>query len=202
MDIDLSKLSGNSVYHTMVQSIVPRPVAWVLSDNGDDSLNLAPFSYFSAVSSAPPLIMLSVGKKPDGSEKDTLTNIEQREQFVVHIAHRELAHLVNESALGLAFGESELEMLGLATEPFGNFRLPRLKDCRLAMACERYRVDSITENQAMILAEVKSIYVADDIVSENDGKIKIHADKLDPISRLGGEEYSLLGNILTIPRPR
>jgi flavin reductase (DIM6/NTAB) family NADH-FMN oxidoreductase RutF len=202
MNIDLSTLSSNSIYHTMIQSIVPRPVAWVLSDNGNESLNLAPFSYFSAVSSNPPLIMLSIGKKPNGSAKDTLTNIEQREQFVVHIAHREMAHLVNESALGLEFGESELDMLGLTTEPFENFRLPRLKDCRIAMACERYRVENITENQAMVLAEVKFIYIADDVVSESNGKVKIHADKIDPISRLGGEEYATLGNIITIPRPR
>jgi flavin reductase (DIM6/NTAB) family NADH-FMN oxidoreductase RutF len=202
MNIDLSTLSSNSIYHTMIQSIVPRPVAWVLSDNGNESLNLAPFSYFSAVSSNPPLIMLSIGKKPNGSAKDTLTNIEQREQFVVHIAHREMVHLVNESALGLEFGESELDMLGLTTEPFENFRLPRLKDCRIAMACERYRVENITENQAMVLAEVKFIYIADDVVSESNGKVKIHADKIDPISRLGGEEYATLGNIITIPRPR
>jgi flavin reductase (DIM6/NTAB) family NADH-FMN oxidoreductase RutF len=202
MNIDLSTLSSNSIYHTMIQSIVPRPVAWVLSDNGNESLNLAPFSYFSAVSSNPPLIMLSIGKKPNGSVKDTLTNIEQREQFVVHIAHREMVHLVNESALGLEFGESELDMLGLTTEPFENFRLPRLKDCRIAMACERYRVENITENQAMVLAEVKFIYIADDVVSESNGKVKIHADKIDPISRLGGEEYATLGNIITIPRPR
>jgi flavin reductase (DIM6/NTAB) family NADH-FMN oxidoreductase RutF len=61
-----------------------------LSENENGGFNLAPFSYFNAVSSDPPLLMLSVGKKPDGSPKDTRVNIEQRSRFVIHIAHREL----------------------------------------------------------------------------------------------------------------
>ena len=85
MYLDLSQLSASQVYFTMTQTLIPRPIAWVLSDNGNDSLNLAPFSYFNAVSSDPPLIMLSVGFKPDGTHKDTAINIEQRKDFIVHL---------------------------------------------------------------------------------------------------------------------
>ncbi len=83
MIIDTCELSANRIYHTMIQTIIPRPVAWVLSDNGKDDcrqsvslteqperFNLAPFSYFTPVSSKPPVLMFSVGKKPNGSPKD------------------------------------------------------------------------------------------------------------------------------------
>ena len=203
MHFDLSELSPNRVYYTMIQTMVPRPVAWVLSDNGNDSFNLAPFSYFNGVASDPPLLMVSVGKKPDGSLKDTRTNIIERNEFVIHIPHREMAPLVTETSRSLPAGDSELESTELETVPFGDFRLPRLKDCRVAFACERYRVEDITPTQAMILGEVKAIYVDDAVMTEDEnGRAKIHADKIDPITRLGGNEYGLLGGIIDVPRPK
>jgi len=79
MELDISSLSPNQVYHTLIQSIVPRPIAWVLSENSDKSHNLAPFSYFTAVSSDPALLMFSLGKRPDNNaRKDTLVNITER----------------------------------------------------------------------------------------------------------------------------
>jgi flavin reductase (DIM6/NTAB) family NADH-FMN oxidoreductase RutF len=203
MIINLSELSPSRVYYTMIQTLVPRPVAWVLSDNGDDSFNLAPFSYFNGVASDPPLIMLSIGKKPDGSLKDTRLNIMERNEFVVHIAHRELAENVTESSRVLPAGDSELDRVGMETTAFEDFRLPRLKDCRVAMACERYRVEDITPTQALILGEVKAIYVDDEVVSlDEKGRAKIHADKIDPITRLGGDEYGLFGGVISVPRPK
>ena len=87
MIIDINSLSGDRVYHTLTQTLIPRPVAWVLSDNGEsDNLNLAPFSYFTAVSSKPALLMISIGKKPDGVLKDTRLNLIQRKKCVVDIA--------------------------------------------------------------------------------------------------------------------
>ncbi|WP_101758363.1 flavin reductase family protein [Oceanicoccus sp. KOV_DT_Chl] len=203
MHLDLDELSPNRVYYTLIQTLIPRPIAWVLSDNGNDSFNLAPFSYFSGVASDPPLLMISVGKKPDGSLKDTRVNIIERSEFVVHIAHREMAPLVTESSRVLPAGESEQERLALETVAFGDFRLPRLKDCRVAMACERYRVEDITGTQAMILGQVKAIYIDDAVITEDDqGRAKIHADKIDPITRLGGDEYGLFGDIISVPRPK
>jgi flavin reductase (DIM6/NTAB) family NADH-FMN oxidoreductase RutF len=202
MIFDLSEMSPSRVYYTMIQTVVPRPVAWVLSDNGNDSLNLAPFSYFNGVASDPPLIMLSIGEKPDGTPKDTRVNIIERDEFVVHIAHRELAEKVTESSRVLAAGESELNAIGLETVAFEGSRLPRLKDCRVALACKRYRVEDITPTQALILGEVTSIYVDDSAVSTDEkGRVKIHADKIDPITRLGGNEYGVFGNIIDVPRP-
>ena len=73
-----SDLNPSERYHIMTQVVIPRPIAWVLTANdGDQSnhsssrFNLAPFSYFNAISSDPPLVMMSIGKKPDGEEKDT-----------------------------------------------------------------------------------------------------------------------------------
>ena len=112
MELDLSSLSSNQVYHLMTQSIVPRPVAWVLSDNGigegTDRYNLAPFSYFNAICSDPPLVILSIGKKLDGSPKDTRRNIGSRGQFVIHLAQAAQAPQVTESSRTRPHGDSAL----------------------------------------------------------------------------------------------
>jgi flavin reductase (DIM6/NTAB) family NADH-FMN oxidoreductase RutF len=98
MNIDLSSLSNNNVYHLMTQTIIPRPIAWVLTKNKDNSTNLAPFSYFNAVCSNPPLCMLSMGKKPDGAFKDTGTNLIEGADCVIHIAHVNQAEVVTATA--------------------------------------------------------------------------------------------------------
>jgi flavin reductase (DIM6/NTAB) family NADH-FMN oxidoreductase RutF len=202
--IDLSQTTPSQNYFHLIQTLVPRPIAWVLSENENSSYNLAPFSYFNAVCSNPPLIMLSIGNKPDNQPKDTRLNIKHRKDFVVHIAHRELLEALNQSSATLAAGDSELDMLQLETTAFENTRLPRLKLCRLAYACECYEIHELGElPQTIIYGKVTSIYMDDAITSTNEkGRIKVHADRLDPISRLGANEYMTFGEIISIPRPR
>lgn len=204
MIIDLDQLSPSRAYFTLIQAVVPRPVAWVLSPNDDGSHNLAPFSYFNLVCSEPPLLMLSIGKKADGSLKDTRHNIIERGSFVVHIAHAGQAGLVSESSSELAANDSELERLGLATVPFGDHPVPRLRDCRIAFACERYQVVELGPlPQALILGLIKSVYIDDAIGSMDEkGRLRVDIASLNPLSRLGSDQYAALGEILDVPRPR
>jgi flavin reductase (DIM6/NTAB) family NADH-FMN oxidoreductase RutF len=203
MIFDLANMTPNAVYHTIIQTLTPRPVAWVLSENEDNSLNLAPFSYFSAVSSDPPLIMLSVGNKAPNVPKDTRLNIIEREKFVVHIAHREQASAVTASAASFAKNESEVNNLGLATSDFDGFSLPRLSDCYVAYACEKYRVENITSSQAMILGKVVKVYVNDQVIASNEqNRLRVDPYKLDAIGRLGGDDYGFLGEVQDVPRPK
>lgn len=214
MIIDLASLSPTQVYLSLIQTVIPRPIAWVLSDNGDaagkttagihgnDRYNLAPFSYFNAVSSEPPLIMLSLSPKPDTSQKDSRLNIEQRKHFVVHIAHRELAPYVNESSRTLPHGESELDRVPLSMTEFDDFSLPRISQCRVALACEHYSSQQVGAEQTLILGLVRKIYVSDDACEKDaKGRTKIRADIIDPLGRLGADEYCTMGEVITLRRP-
>lgn len=204
MNIDFDQLSSSEIYFAMTQAIIPRPIAWVLSENAGGDYNLAPFSYFNAICSDPPLVMLSLGKKPDGSPKDTRTNIEARREFVIHIAHCGQLQAVNDSSATFPSGVSEVEALGLELVEFPGFRLPRLADGRLAMACELYEIQEIGEAaQALIIGRVRQLYV-DDSVAEIDGRerLKIHADRLNPLGRLGAGDYFSGGEVLKVDRPK
>ncbi len=203
MYIDLTELAPNQVYFTMIQTVIPRPIAWVLSENASGTYNLAPFSYFNAVCSDPPLLMISVGKKPDGSFKDTRINIEQRRDFVVHIANVELLGALNESSATLPAETSEVDLLGLSTVPFEGSRLPRVAGCRVAFACQCHDIHEIgAVPQSLILGRVNRVYV-DDAVLDKDakGRTKIRADLVDPLARLGADEYAALGEIRRLRRP-
>ncbi|MGB3918212.1 flavin reductase family protein [Thiothrix litoralis] len=197
MYLDFSRMSSSDIYFAMTQTIVPRPIAWVLSENEDGSLNLAPFSYFAAVNSDPPLLSLSVGSKPDGALKDTRRNIQARKQFVVHIAHTEMLESLNASAASLPEGASEIEMLGLETVAFEGFSLPRLKDCRVAFACELYSEVPLGDGSyALLLGKIKALYAADSIASINEaGRLNVDAAAFQPIGRLGAGEYAYFGEV-------
>jgi flavin reductase (DIM6/NTAB) family NADH-FMN oxidoreductase RutF len=203
MILDLDELAPNQTYFQMIQTLIPRPIAWVLSENAGGSYNLAPFSYFTAVCAEPPLVMISLGHKPDGSLKDTRVNIEQRGDFVIHIAHREMLEAMNASSATLAAGVSEVEQLGLETTAFAGSRLPRLADARVAYACERYEIREIGPGrQSLIFGRVKHIYLDDGIVDISlEGRIKVDAERLDPIARLGGSEYAMLSEVIRLKRP-
>jgi len=204
MILDLSQLKPAQVYFHMIQTLVPRPIAWVLSEIEQGKYNLAPFSYFNAVCSDPPLIMLSVGKKPDDSYKDTRVNIEQRRDFVVHIAHRDMLQDLNQSSATLDADISELDQLGIETANFEGSRLPRIKACKVAYACECYEIHELGSTpQSIIYGKVNHIYIDDDITSASEkGRLKVHADKLEPISRLGANEYMSFGEIISLARPK
>ena len=199
----------------MTQSIIPRPIAWVLSDNGVDentdsdsqAYNLAPFSFFTGVCSDPPLLMLSIGKKPSGDEagqpKDTRKNIERRKQFVVHIAGTDHLNALNQSAATLAHGVSEVSQCALTTVPFEGFSLPRLEGCAIALGCSLYRIDKIgAAEQAVIYGKIEVMYVEDTALQAHESRLVIDPKALDPLSRLGGNHYCALGETLSAKRPQ
>ncbi|WP_298940794.1 flavin reductase family protein [uncultured Psychromonas sp.] len=208
MRLNFSDYSSSERYHLMTQTIVPRPIAWILTESGNNSdqesnYNLAPFSYFTAISSDPAILMISLTKKPDGGDKDTLINILKTKKMVIHIASDNQAELVTKTAATLAYGESELTEAGLTTTVFDGFSLPRLSQCDVAYGCELYEVKEIGDlPQSLIFVEVKQLYINDNILNtENPDRINIAADKLKPLARLGGGEYASITAPFSFKRP-
>jgi flavin reductase (DIM6/NTAB) family NADH-FMN oxidoreductase RutF len=162
----------------MTQTVLPRPIAWLLTENDDAGYNLAPFSYFNAVCSDPPLVMVSIGKQDDGRDKDSIRNIRERHEFVIHIASCEQLAELNQSSATLPPGDSEVEA--------------------------RHDIQMIgsKKQQSLLFAEIKEIYVDDACAEINDnGRLKIHADRVQPLSRLGASEYASFGEVLIARRP-
>ncbi|MCW9080337.1 MAG: flavin reductase family protein [Colwellia sp.] len=203
MNLNFSDFSANQRYHLMTQTVIPRPIAWALTDSSNGSFNLAPFSYFTAVSSAPPILMLSVGKKPNGDSKDTLVNIIKTKKIVIHIASERHASLVTQTAQTLAHGESELTNAGIETTDFSGFSLPRLTQCDIAYGCELYEIKELGDvPQSLIFVEIKQLYINDSVADLDDKqRVKIHTERIQPLTRLGGGEYASTTAPFTMTRP-
>lgn len=204
MILNFSDFSANQRYHLMTQTIIPRPIAWVLTDSNNGSFNLAPFSYFTAVASAPPMLMLSVGKKPNGDSKDTLVNVIHNKKMVIHIASECHADLVTNTSQTLAHGESELTKNNILTTEFDGFSLPRLAQCDIAYGCELYEIKELGDiPQSLIFVEIKQVYISDTVADIDEKKrITVHADRIKPLARLGGGEYATIAKPFTIARPK
>lgn len=201
MHIDMSTLSPIQAYALMTQTVIPRPVAWILTGNSDNTYNLAPFSYFNGLASDPPMIMISFGLAPDGAQKDTRVNIESRKEFIVHIAHREMAEAMTKSSATMPANESEVDMLKLSLAEMPGSSLPRLADCRVAYACEYDSVHMI-KDQAIVFATLKHLYAADEVVGKDSkGRMCVNAVDVDPLGRLGGGEYFGAGELISVERP-
>jgi flavin reductase (DIM6/NTAB) family NADH-FMN oxidoreductase RutF len=186
----------------MIQLVIPRPIAWVLSDNGNGSYNLAPFSFFNAITSNPPILMLSVSWKDAAVQKDTWVNISERNNFVVHIPSGEQVHDVSNTSSVLPHGASEVDKFHIPLEKVEGWLLPKVKGAKVAFLCEKYAIHEIgTDPQGLILGKINHILIDDDAVSQHNGRILVDPLKLNPLARLGGNHYGLLGEILTVQRP-
>lgn len=203
MDLNFSDFTPTQIYHLMTQTIVPRPIAWVLTDSGNENYNLAPFSYFTAVSSAPALMMFSVGKKPTGEVKDTVKNIMKTKQCVIHIASIDDANMVTQTAATLEHGESEVSANNIALAEFKGADLPRVAGCKLAFGCELYEIKEMGDApQTLVFVKINTLYIDDEVVElDEKNRIKVAADKVNPLARLGGGEYSGIVDPFSVIRP-
>ena len=202
MNINLAGMSSNAIYHLMTQTVIPRPIAWVLSNNSDATFNLAPFSYFNAVCSDPPLCMLSMGKKPDGSKKDTVTNLVKDAFCIVHIAHAKQSDAVTATAATLEYGKSEVDTNDISLIEHEDWPLKRIADCPIAYLCKVHSTQEIgNAPQQIIYVEIVEMYIRDDAVSINDGRMTVDTLKVNPLARLGASQYANLGEVFTRSRP-
>lgn len=201
MRFQFDQLSGNQRYHLITQTITPRPIAWIMTKNENDSFNLAPFSYFAALSSDPALLVVSIGNKTDELAKDTKQNLIREKECVLHIPSGNLMNAVNESAANLAYGESELPKTGISLTDFTQ-TLPRIAEAKVALHCRLFDIHSLgNASFNAIYLEISDLYVDDELVSEENNRILIDNRKLNPLARLGGNDYALIGETVTIKRP-
>jgi len=203
MILDFEALAGGQRYFQIIQTLMPRPIAWVLTEHANGSYNLAPFSFFTAVCSEPPILMLSLGLKPDGGFKDTRINLERSQRCVIHIPDRTMMDAMNGSSATLPADMSEVEQLGLSLQPFDGFALPRLADAKVAYGCRLHEIKEMGAGpQSLLFVQIEQMFINEAILEPTDnGRIKVDAMKLDPIARLGANEYGFLTNITHLKRP-
>ena len=122
---------------------------------------------------------------------------------LVHIPDMNLIEAMNASSETCDAGISEVDKLGLETVAFEGFTLPRLKEAKVAYGCELYEIQEIGKiRQSLIFGAIKTIYLDESIIDSTiEGRIKVDATKLNPVARLGTNEYATLSEVITMKRP-
>jgi flavin reductase (DIM6/NTAB) family NADH-FMN oxidoreductase RutF len=194
------ELSARQRYRLMISLVVPRPIGWISTRSMDGLRNLAPFSFFNAFSATPMLVGASIGRRGD-TTKDTLTNIRQTGVFAVNlVAGRHLEAMVRTSG-DWPPDVDEFRQAGLEAAQGERVDVPYVADAAAAFECRLFReVDLGASPNALVIGEVVGIHLAGDLRLDPES-YHVDAASLDPVGRLGGAEYGLLGEVRTVPRP-
>lgn len=201
MEVDPKTRETRANYHFLTSSVMPRPIAWVTTlDPATGVLNAAPFSWFQAVCADPPMVMLAIQRRADGSPKDTTRNILASGEFVVNVSPKSLAESMVRSSGEYPPDVSEVEALGLRTAPSKAVKPPRLADSPVHLECRLHREIPLGNagGTSLLIGEVVHM-AADDAVLDARGNVD--PSKLVLVARLGGQEYVDTERFFTMRRP-
>ena len=181
---------GRDVYGWLNALVLPRPIAWVSTRSAAGVLNLAPHSYFTVASVAPPVVAFtSVGRK------DTLRNLEETGEFVVSVATYALRERVNLTGTDFPPDEDEFAAVGLTPEPSVVVGVPRVAESPAALECRVVDTRPFPKS-TMVFGEVVHFAVAEEVLRAG----RPASDLLDPVARLSGDQWSRLGELFDLPR--
>lgn len=195
MIFDFEKLEPLDRYKLMSQSIIPRPIAWIVTENSG-IINIAPFSYFTGLSSEPPTVVVSIGHKKDKSPKDTLNNIRKTKKCTICMVNEKNLEKMHFSSKELLKSDSEAEVFGIKTKRVFEDFPPMVEDVPVALFCELYQeIDLKGSKTIPLILEIKSQYV-DEKAIKNIDRLSI---EFEPVARIG-KSYALLGKKIEAPR--
>jgi flavin reductase (DIM6/NTAB) family NADH-FMN oxidoreductase RutF len=203
VELDLRVPNPTAMYKLLIGCVVPRPIAWVSSVDAHGVQNLAPFSYFMAITHDPPTVAFS--SAPRGVEvpgprgkKDTLSNVEATGEFVVNVVDDALAEQMNSGDYPPEV--DEFAQAGLTAAPSARVKAPRVAAAPINMECRVVRILPVGNlPHHLVIGEIVHLHVRDDVYDAATGRIDMH--RLRPVGRLAGQMYTHVHDIFEMKRP-
>ncbi len=196
MQIEPDMLSETESYKLLSGIVVPRPIAWVSTMGKDGVANAAPFSFFTGISTNPPIIGFSIGLRK-GRKKDTLKNIEYSRDFVVNIVDEALAQKMNITAIDFPGGVDEIGEAGLTALKSDKVKSPRIAESPINLECSLLRILIVgASRHRFIIGEIVKYHIRDDLVSE----YRIDFSRMNVLGRLAGSMYCRVKDLIEMPR--
>ncbi|MHA3916095.1 flavin reductase family protein [Halovulum sp. GXIMD14793] len=194
-------LDDHGLPHNPFKAMVsPRPIGWISTMDGQGRANLAPYSFFNAVSDTPPMVMLcSNGGKADREDgKDTVSIIRETGEFVCNIVSYDLRDAMNATSGNYEAGEDEFDIAGLEKAPCQVVKAPRVAAAPAALECRLHQViPLISPLSVMVIGEVVGIHIDEAMLV--DGIFEVLRYK--PLSRLGYMDYAAVTETFSLKRP-
>ena len=200
MQIDPNEHSSRDIYFLMTSVVVPRPIAWVSTVSKDGIVNLAPFSYFNAITSKPPLLSIAVGRWR-GQRKDTANNASRTRELVVNVVTESNLDAMVQTSADYPPDVDELAKAELTAIDSIKVKPPRVAEAPIQMECRTHQIIEISPGIVdLVIAEVVLFHIADHLPVGKD--LHIPANAIRPVARLGGSEYGFLGELQNVTRPK
>ena len=179
--------------------VAPRPIGWITSMSAKGEINLAPYSFFNAVSDNPPIVLFS-----SEGRKDSMAFIEETKEFVCSLAVLDLLDAVVTTGIAFPRGINEMEQAGLASAPSRLVRPPRVAASPCALECKLLQIVALNDldgrpaHRHVAFGQVIGIHIDDRFIK--DGRLDTAA--MQPIARCGYSDYAVVDKVMSIVRPR
>jgi flavin reductase (DIM6/NTAB) family NADH-FMN oxidoreductase RutF len=197
------ELAPAPLRHNPINTLVaPRPIGWISTVSADGVPNLAPYSYFNAVSADPPVVVFAPNAKEDGGFKDSYRNLLEVPEFVVSIVSAPLAAAMNETSATFEYGIDEFAAVGIAAAASQGVRPPRVAAAPAALECRVFARLDLPAGRAgrrsqLVVGEVTGIWIDDAVI--RDGAVDQLA--LAQVARLGRNDYTTVERLFEMKRP-
>lgn len=185
MDLDPATGDWSMNHRTLTTIVAPRPIGWISSVSDAGAVNLAPFSYFNAVCTTPPIVLFGASERSAGVKKDTAANVLETGEFVVNMVTEKHIAAVDRSAEEVPPDVDEFEYADLEKVPSKTVDVPRVGGVPAALECVLYD-DLQFHNVNLIIGEVQNYFVEEAYCTEG----KIDTTKIDAVGRIGGPFFS------------
>ncbi len=178
--------------------VAPRPIGWISTRAPDGRVNLAPYSFFNAFNSVPPI----VGFSSEGC-KDSASFARDSGEFVANLASRDLMQAMNLTSAALPRGDSECVTAGLAMAPCRLVKGPRVAEAHAALECRVVGVTPLKDSRGeaidayLVLGEVVAFHIDDALI--RDGRFDTAAAQ--PLARCGYQDYAVVESLIALARP-
>jgi len=202
--INIKDLNLKDAYQLMISGVSPRPIAFVATQDKKGNDNLAPFSYFNAFGSNPPIVGFSPANSGrTGNQKDTLINIRNTKEFSISMVNYDMIEQVSLSSCEYNSDIDEFVKSGFTKRESSLISPPSVYKSNFIMECKLHDIIELGGKPGsgnLVLGEILCFHISKNIFDENE---KINPFKLDPISRLGYNFYSRSKNgIFEVHKPR
>lgn len=193
--------SPQDMYKLLVSGIIPRPIAWVSTQNKHGVQNLAPYSFFTVASVNPPILAITHVAPRASGEKDTLANLKDVPECVVNIVSASQAEVMNATSASFPNDISEFEQADIAGAPSELVMPVSVADSAVRYECKLREVINLSDLPAggqLILLDVVGISIKEGLLTEAG---LLDAKQLDAIGKLGGDDYSYCRDGFALARP-
>jgi flavin reductase (DIM6/NTAB) family NADH-FMN oxidoreductase RutF len=204
LTIDPLQIAQKDLHQFMLGSVAPRPIAFVSTVDEHGNPNLAPYSFYNAFSSNPPIIVFSSNRRGENNTtKDTLHNIMATKEAVINVVNYDIVHQMAVCSIEYPSGVSEFSKSGLTPIPSELVAPPRVKESPVHLECKVQEVITLGDKGGaghLIICHVVRMHIAQHIMDAN-GRIDPH--KIDLVGRLGRSYYTRASgdSIFTLVQP-